>query len=293
MLRFFLSPTRLLISFCLAFSSLVFADAGLWQVEKNGKTAYVFGTVHMGDASMQTLPAHVQAALARSKTIVVEIDIEGLSPQTMQQKVMPLMQLPAGKTLKTELSPELYRKLETLLNQHQVPIGAVEHLKPWAVALNISTLLYQKAGYTSEFGADLQVLRQAKKQQKTILALETFEQQFGFFDLMTSSGNHTYFVEETLKSAQDAQRYVHPLFNAWKQGDLDALEKQYREAFRIEALAKKAEKILLIERNERWIEYLLPRIDAELFIAVGALHLPMEHGLLALFEKNGFTVKKI
>lgn len=292
-MRILFTPARLLTSFFFLFSSFAFADAGLWQIEKDGKTAYLFGTVHMGDNTMQALPTKVESALARSKTVVVEIDIEGLSPREMQQKIVPLMQLPAGKTLKTELSPELYQKLAMVLQQHQVPIQALEQLKPWAVALNITTLLYQKAGYRAEFGADLKVLRQAKKQHKTILELETFEQQFGFFDALTASAQHAYFIEETLKSAKDSDKYIHPLFNAWKSGDLSALETQYREAFGDAPQAKQAEHILLIERNQRWLELLLPRMDEQLFIAVGALHLPMEHGLIALFEKKGFSVKKI
>jgi uncharacterized protein YbaP (TraB family) len=292
-MRILPSPARLLTSFFLLFSSFVFADAGLWQIEKDGKTAYLFGTVHMGDSSMRTLPVDVKEALARSKTVVVEIDIEGLSHRETQQKIVPLMLLPAGKTLKTELSPELYQKLAMALQQHQVPIQALEQLKPWAVALNITTLLYQKAGYSAEFGADLHVLKQAKSQHKTIVELETFEQQFGFFDSLTATDQHAYFIEETLKSAKDINKYVHPLFHAWKSGDLTALEAQYREAFGDAPQAKQAERILLIERNKRWLDTLLPRMDEQLFIAVGALHLPMEYGLIALFEKNGFTVKKI
>jgi uncharacterized protein YbaP (TraB family) len=51
---------------------------------------------------------------------------------------------------------------------------------------------------------------------------------------------------------------------------------------------------LLKNRNERWMNVLpgLMKKEAQ-FIAVGALHLPGPHGLIALLRKAGYTAVPI
>ena len=51
---------------------------------------------------------------------------------------------------------------------------------------------------------------------------------------------------------------------------------------------------LIFQRNEKMVQRMKPlleKIDA--FIAVGAMHLPGEKGVLALLEKQGYEVTAI
>ena len=74
------------VLFCLVlvlgFSQHVFAEPGLWKVEKNGVASYLFGTVHVGDTSMKGLPNKVTQALDNSDKVIV-----ALSPLDDQQQV--------------------------------------------------------------------------------------------------------------------------------------------------------------------------------------------------------------
>ena len=51
---------------------------------------------------------------------------------------------------------------------------------------------------------------------------------------------------------------------------------------------------LIIQRNRRWVGQIRQLVGKEdMFIAVGAGHLPGGEGLIALLEKEGFTVKRV
>ena len=51
---------------------------------------------------------------------------------------------------------------------------------------------------------------------------------------------------------------------------------------------------LIAGRNQRMVERVQPRLaEGRALIAVGALHLPDEVGVLRLLEKRGYTIKRM
>ena len=51
---------------------------------------------------------------------------------------------------------------------------------------------------------------------------------------------------------------------------------------------------LVARRNRRMVERMLPGLrQGGVFVAVGALHLPGEEGLVALLRQEGFTVERV
>jgi len=59
-------------------------------------------------------------------------------------------------------------------------------------------------------------------------------------------------------------------------------------------LAKVLDKSLVVDRNHRMVKRMQPRLqEGNAFIAVGALHLPGEKGILRLLENRGYRVKAV
>ncbi|MDZ7847866.1 MAG: TraB/GumN family protein [Owenweeksia sp.] len=51
---------------------------------------------------------------------------------------------------------------------------------------------------------------------------------------------------------------------------------------------------LVDDRNLKWLEKLRPLLDdGNVFVAVGALHLPGENGLITLLRKEGYEVRRV
>ncbi|MEL0632992.1 TraB/GumN family protein [Pseudoalteromonas carrageenovora] len=274
----------------LSFNSL--AAPALYKVEKNGISSYLFGTVHVGDASMKGLPKKVTEAIDQSDEVIVEVDISKLTPLQMQQRSMPFMVLKDGKTLQTELSKQNYNKLKDYFAKKSIDIAMFNGLKPWAVMVTMMQIEFQNAGFSDQTGIDKQVLAYAKEQNIKIGELETLEQQLQMFDGMALLSNEM--IEETLEQLADINIYFIKLVNAWKNGDMDTLTEYYNMSFDESNYGKISEQVMLVNRNDKWVEQLVPRLTNEkLFIAVGALHLPEQHGLIKQLKDEGFSVTRL
>mgnify|MGYP000574906255 FL=1 len=268
------------------------AAPALFKVEKNGTSSYLFGTVHVGDPSMKGLPEKVTKAIDQSEQVVVEVDISKLTPLQMQQRSMPFMMLKDGKTLQTELSKQNYNKLKDYFAKKSIDIAMFNGLKPWAVMVTMMQIEFQNAGFSDQTGIDKQVLAYAKKQNITIGELETLEQQLQMFDGMALLSNEM--IEETFEQLADINTYFIKLVNAWKNGDMDTLTEYYNMSFDESNYGEISEQVMLVNRNNKWVEQLVPRLTNEkLFIAVGALHLPEQHGLIKQLTDAGFTITRL
>ncbi|KZN55910.1 hypothetical protein N474_13500 [Pseudoalteromonas luteoviolacea CPMOR-2] len=273
-------------------STLSQAAPALWSAEKNGVTSYLFGTVHVGDTSMNGLPDQVQEAIKQSKYTVVELDMSNLSPLDIQRKLANFVASTEVKSLQEALSPAVYKQLKNYFSKRGINIELFRGQPAWMVMLTIIQLEYQKAGYSEKFGIDKQVIAHAKQLNKSIKPLETFEQQLSMFREVAKMSDEM--MGQTLSQMEDAKTFINDMITAWKTGDEARLNKYYHLSFDDTAYARLAEKTLLKDRNHAWVKSLSSAMGKEShFIAVGALHLPLEHGLITLLKEQGFTIKRI
>jgi hypothetical protein len=285
----------------LAFLSLVLVSTALqantkispslWQIEKNGVTSYMLGTVHLGDQEMAGLPNYVTDAIKKTDKLFVEVDLSKIDPMMQQQVVMQYMMLPEGKTLQSELSPESYQALGNYFSKAGLDIALFKGLQPFAVLLQITIMEYQKAGYVDTFGIDKQVMAVAQQSDIPVLQLETLEQQMKM--LTSFSQYNDVMVKDSLSELADMDKYFNRLIGSWKRGDDAALESYYRETFTGDSYSALTESVLLTDRNNNWALQLENKLTKEPhFIAVGALHLYGPEGMLALLKKQGFKLTK-
>lgn len=268
------------------------SSPALYKIEKNNISTYLFGTVHVGDASMKGLPTKVIDALNDSSTLIVEVDISSITPLEMQRRSMPFMLLNNGKTLKGELSSHNYEKLKRYFTDKSIDISMFSGLKPWAVMLTMMQIEFQNMGFSDKNGIDKQILTYAKNKKMAINELETLEQQMEMFDHLSLLSDNM--ITDTFEQLADVDNYFYGLVNAYKAGDMATLSRYYNESFDDSEYGKFSEQIMLAERNNNWVKQLSPRIGKEqLFIAVGALHLPEQYGLLKQFKDLGFTVTRL
>ncbi|AOT10120.1 hypothetical protein S4054249_01450 [Pseudoalteromonas luteoviolacea] len=276
----------------LLFSAVSYASPALWSVEKNGVTSYLFGTVHVGDPSMKGLPEKVKNAIKKSENTVVEIDISALSPFEIQNKTAAFIANSNSRPLQKALSSEVYQQLKSYFTKRNINIVLFDNMPVWAVILTVVQLEYQQAGFTDTYGIDKQVIAYAQEHNKNIQALELFEQQLEMFSQIALMSDEM--VSQTLTQMQDADAFIAEMVDAWKTGDDKKLNQYYKLSFDGSKYARLAEQILVVERNHTWVRTLLPKMNKKShFIAVGALHLPEKHGLIALLEAQGFTIKRI
>ena len=82
----------------------------LWKIEGKG-TVYLLGSVHVLKKEHYPLAAPLEAAFDKSKIAVFEADPDALQKPEFAMKLMTQSALPAGQTLRDQLSPKLYQQL--------------------------------------------------------------------------------------------------------------------------------------------------------------------------------------
>jgi uncharacterized protein YbaP (TraB family) len=251
-----------------------------------GAPSYVFGTIHSEDPRVLDLPPPVMAALAAADTLVLEV----LPDAAALTAAAAAMRLAEGTRLSDLVAPELYQSCVQVAASRGLPESVLLGLKPWAVM----TLISMPRARTGEF-LDRRLYRLAIDRDQSTFGLETTAEQLAVFEQFSLVEQRALLRAALAEHAQTRQRLAE-LLNAYLRGDLRALlalsdtqvpglEPALRQRFR---------EVLVDARNRRMLERIetLPE-TGRYFIAVGALHLPGETGLLSGLAKAGYRIRRL
>ncbi|WP_339323282.1 TraB/GumN family protein [Paenibacillus sp. FSL W8-0194] len=261
----------------------------MWEVENNGNTVYLVGSIHIADDSFYPLRPEFEEAFAEADYLGVEIDLSKAADEAQQKMVMDMGMYQDGTTLKNHISGETYAKLGKILQQSGMKPDALDAFKPWVVETTISSLKSVKAGYEAAAGIDLYFIQKAIERKIPVVELESYESQLSMFN-----GFSKELQEKNLNTALDnfdvLDDGVDKMAEMWKTGN----DEQLLELTNSMASEPEYNKAMLIDRNEKMAEkidgYLKNGKKEEYFIVVGAAHYLGEHGIIKLLQDKGYTV---
>ena len=259
--------------------------APIWQA-KGPSTVYFFGTFHLLRHSDHPLPDVYQATFDQCDRLWLETDLDAMEDPQLMLQIQEAMRLPSGRLLNDELSPDVFDALKKEAANQGLPIAILLPLKPWAAGVILSTTAMTNLGFQPQYGIDTHLHQQAKAKNLPVEYLEAPMEQFNFLNQAGELDADT-FIEQTLIELNSMERLISDMVRAWRTGDLDTLH-QVAGLNEFPGL----EAILIHQRNQNWLDILLELNDktATECIAVGALHLQGEQGLLNQFEEAGYTV---
>jgi len=264
----------------------------VWKAtSKQGGTVYLAGSVHLLSAKYYPLSPAFDTAFNAADLLVEELDMgEMLAPES-QLKMLTRGMLPSGQSLDKVVSPATYAAVSARVTALDLPMAPLNLFKPWALALTLQALEWQKAGFNADLGIDKHFYDMAKTAGKSTKGLETLEFQISRFDEM-SMDLQDRLLAETLKELETTQTSFVKLADAWKSGDAAAVEKIVLEDLKSEPAMYQR---LLVERNQAW----LPQVEAlfsrprPAFVVVGAAHLIGSDGLLQILRARGYTIDQL
>jgi uncharacterized protein len=252
----------------------------LWRLEKDGQTSYLFGTMHMGVDPTSRLPDIVWNKLEEKPTFAMETDTSGKLE----------IQRTDGRTLKDELGPEYWKKLEDALGSAQAQ--QLMTLKPMIPA----TLLAMR-GLPRTAAMDGVLSARASNSKKKLVYLEPLELQM----VVLEKWMNARALKDILDDLDGTEQRAKQMLAAYVDGDgaklmavFDAERARWKELGRPEAEFDEQMNDLLYKRNASWIEP-IEKLHAEGggFIAVGAAHALGPKSVPELLEKKGFKVSRI
>jgi uncharacterized protein len=274
----------------------------LWKIEKSGiAPSYLFGTMHVTDPKVTRMPDAAQAAFDGAGTVVIET-IEILDPAIAQAVLVSRPELTMftdGTTLTSLLDEEETKLIEAELSRRDIPLALVSQMKPWMisglVALPACEMARKARGV--EF-LDIKIAKTARAQGKELLGLESIgEQMAAMADLPIEF--HIRGLIETIKLADLMPDIMATMTDLYLKGEIAQIMPLILAAGPqgaeqdIDGYAQFEERIVRM-RNHVMAERAAPILDAgNAFIAVGALHLPGEEGVVALLQDAGYTVTQV
>lgn len=261
----------------------------LWRITKKGVApSHVYGTIHVADPRLAGLPAPVRQAFDGAKSLMLEFLPDPYAKERFLEAAMFLDR----QTLEEKIGAEDF---ERALEQLQ-PIGLsrefVNKLKPWGVLLNLRN---PRGAPGSPL--DTQLLEMARARRMPLYQIEGVEEQIFTFDEFPMD-SQVALLKHSLAHRDELIELADRTLEAYLARDLSELWR-LREEFVARHLEIAPHQAVMTKRvvHDRSVvmafrmQRQLRRGDA--FVALGALHLYGEKGVLALLQEDGYRARLV
>ena len=267
----------------------------LWKIEKDGiQPSWLFGTMHVSDPRVVTLPASAQTAFDGANTVIIEtIDI--LDPAKSSGQLLARSMFTDGTTLSSLLTDEQRETLSKGLEEKGLSLATVNVMKPWMIAATFALpaceMARKKAG---EPFLDIKLAEDAKAQGKTLGGLETLVSQVDAMDSLPMDFQIEGLVA-TIVLGDQIENVIETMIVLYEEQQIGTIWPFIRDFGGTEdqnaAGYAEFEEVLVTTRNRTMAKNARAFLDkGGAFVAVGALHLPGETGLVELLRKEGYRI---
>ena len=262
----------------------------LWRIEKDGRSSYLFGTVHVARLDWMFPGPRVAQALRASNTIALELDL--LDPD-VQRRMAEVV----AATARHDLPEPLKLRLARLVQAECVSSETFGGLDPEMQIATLSALAARRDGLDPAYGIDLFLAGYGHSAGKTIVSLETPELQINAMR-MPSVQAMIASIESGLTELEAGR--TRPTLNriagVWAAADHAELARYDHWCdCRNNAADRAAMKRMLDDRNPALAKAIdaLHEGGAQVFAAVGSLHMVGPLGLPKLLAQRGYRVERV
>jgi uncharacterized protein YbaP (TraB family) len=212
--------------------------------------------------------------------------------------MLPLARMPDGETFDEGFTKTQKDALAELTQSVGIPYFAARRLKPWILAVTLTVPVCVHIGKVQgQLGLDEMLKRDAAAAGKRTIGLESVDEQLAVItrldevigpdDLIGLTSLDVQEIENWWLTMADLYLRETPALHLFLTRHLPEF-REGAEAFR------KVESAFIDERNFRMRDRLLPILeDGNAFVAVGALHLHGEVGLVELLRQRGYSVTRV
>jgi uncharacterized protein YbaP (TraB family) len=262
----------------------------LWTITKDGRTSYLYGTIHIGRAEWVFPGPKLMTALMNTGALAVEVDLT--APGTQQEMMAAMAAAPALTLTDTDRA-----RLAKLAEAECVPPGAFDAFHPIMQAITYSSLMGRRDGLYAEFAQEFMLIGFARAANRPVVGLESIGLQMDVLIPDDAATARTAF-DESLKDleAPDARSKMQYTAKSWERGDLEAMD-TIEEACQCQPTAQQRDFYLAL--NDGRNPGLARRIAEEhakgvpVLAAVGLLHMTGDKAIPKLLAEMGFEVTRV
>jgi uncharacterized protein len=274
-----------------------------WRATKGDQSITLIGSYHFDDPRHAATMAALTPMIATAKTVLVEAgpaEEKALKAKIAQNP--SVMIITSGPTLMEQLPADDWAALTKAMTARNVPAFMASKFQPWYIAVMLGIPPCAMAQAATANGLDAQIIDAATAAAVPIKALEPFDTIFGIFGTM-SQADQLSMIHSTLAMDEFGSDYAITLADTYFSQDTRAIW----EFTKLQSLAvpgatpdqvngefARMEEALMAKRNRAWIPVLdAAAKDGPTFAAFGALHLSGREGVLALLEREGYTLERL
>ena len=262
----------------------------LWTLKDDDTTLFVLGTVHLLRPDLVWRTPEIDAAIAAADTVVFEADTTSEQPGRDLMKFFSSEGMFSDGTQLTSLltAPEI-KQLEAALSEVGLPLEAMQPMRPWYAALNLSVMQMTQEGFDPSAGVEMKIEAEAKAKGAAFVYLETVDQQLGEFARLDTCAQ-VEFLMQSVQTMDRGAEMLDLLVSEWADGDTAGLGALMASPEEFGSVA--AYDALLKNRNERWTPIIAGMLEAPgtRLIAVGAGHLAGEDSVIKMLRAKGYEV---
>ena len=255
----------------------------LWRVTSpHGATSHLFGTIHLPAKEVDQPTPQLRKLVDESRLLLLEAKLDAAA----LAEISSLMFLPEGERLSTLIPADDFQRAKNLFVPYGIDAQTLERLKVWAAYTSLSLP-------PSALGTplDLALQQRAERAGVEVRGLESLREQMGVFDGI-SLADQRALLHETVCHHADNQALMRRIVEAYRMGDLTQVT-VLSSAVETPAEARLHER-LVRERNRTLASRMQSALETGgVLVAIGALHLPGDEGVLALLKAQGFAIRPI
>ncbi|HRN89870.1 TraB/GumN family protein [Hyphomicrobium sp.] len=275
-------------------------QALLWKVEREGLSpSYLFGTVHLTDSRVREISLKTRAALRSAKAVLLETS--DISPETTAAALVSAARTAVytdGRTLDRLLTKEEFRKVQETIDRAGVPAASARIYRPWMISMMLSASNCERRRIREgEPVLDMALAQEARIHGIPITGLETAEEQIRTLASVPED-QQLGMLRANLALIDETDNLMETMVQLYLERRIGAvweLQMALAETAGVPPSAFDAfRQAVIVDRNIKMYETSRSYFETGgTFMAVGALHLPGEDGLVALLRNAGYTVTPV
>ncbi|QUJ75525.1 TraB/GumN family protein [Sulfitobacter albidus] len=279
-----------------------YPTGNIWRATRGDQTLHLIGTLHIADARLDAIAARLAPVVGEADLLLVEADAQAQAQLESAIANDPTLVFLSGPTLLDRMSDREWRDIASAANARGIPAFMAAKFQPWYLSLILSMApCVLQSMQTGAEGLDAALEDAAVAAGTPVRALEPYDTVFRLFnedpmdeqlDMLRLGGipvdaaNDAHvtlvaqYLDGALAEALATSRVVGRRHVDLPPSDYDALFD--------ETMTR-----ILDQRNVAWMAPIAQADATRIVIAVGALHLIGERGLLNLLVQEGYTLERL
>jgi len=294
-------------------ASIPNSQGRFWKIEKQGlPPSWLIGTMHVADERVRQLTKAEREAFVSASTLALELDEILEMPEAgllqILQDYPQIFTYQESDVLKKTLPTPQFALFEETLKKRGLSYALLSRTKPWLIWMMLAVppcmVAQQEIGRVA---FDVHLGRLAQEDGKQIVGLEEMQEQLEAIDALSLN----YYITSIIQLGALHDRlddYYETMLSLYLDGDIGTIMPMMEMLMARDLdemglgdaeMPSKAdmlsfETVLLDERNAIMAARAAPLLEqGNSFIAVGALHLVGETGLVEQFRRMGYQLTKI